>query len=332
MRRAGRALLLGCAALQALPVLANELTLAPSPAACLSSVTGERGTPEYPQEQWTSGTPGRVQVELTFTGPALRPEVTVLSGEGGPEFVESVQRHVRDLRLPCLEAADVPARLRIDFNFNPIQRKPLPPEAIDPYWAEQRRLLGCVVAPTMPPTYPTEARERSLQGRVLVEMRFTSSDGPPEITIVSRPNSKPLLRFITPWAEKFRMPCYAGSPVRASRMLVFRISGEERYGFREISLAQFVGGVRNIERQRLQLDFNTMGCPFEVRLQYLQPLRPNQAFWIGALHPGREPFLDWLESVELKLDESGQDTVFGDSLVILVPCMKIDLVPKPRPG
>jgi hypothetical protein len=329
MKRALRALLLGCAALQALPVLASELTLAPSPAACLSSVTGERGTPEYPQEQWTSGTPGRVRVELTFTGPALRPEVTVLSGEGGPEFVESVRRHVRDLRLPCLEAAAVPARVRIDFVFNPVERKSTASEPLDPDRAENERQLACVVnGASARPTYPVEARRSGLQGRVLLEMRFVNADGPPDITLVARPGSKDFFPSVKTWAEQFRMPCYAGRPVPTRWTLVYRLEGDERYGFKKVSLVEFISSIRGIDTEWVDFDFNTMGCPFEIRLQYLQPQRRSRVVQIDEPNARRQPFLDWMAGAELKLNDKQQDAVFGDTVVLTVPCGKFKLQPK----
>ena len=135
---------------------------------------------------WASGTPGRVQVELIFTGPDLRSEVKILESEGGPEFVESVRRHVRDLRLPCLQSADVPARVRIDFVFKPVDRKGAVPEAIDPDRAARERQLACVVnSQGFKPDYPMEARRNGVQGRVLVEMRFVNADGPPEIKLLA---------------------------------------------------------------------------------------------------------------------------------------------------
>lgn len=311
------------------PAGASELTLAPSPAACLSPPAAERGTPEYPAREWTDGKAGQVVVELIFTGPDLRPEVNILRSEGGPAFVESVQRHVRDLRLPCLESADIPARVRINFDFKPLERRGVVPEAIDADRAEQNRQLACVVNGAGPaPRYPEDARRRVTQGRVLVEMRFVNADGPPEITLVSRPASEVFLLSVKRWAEQFRMPCHAGRPVKTRWTLVYRMEGEEHYGFRQTRLAAFLGSFRGIESQRVKFDFNTMGCPFELRLQYLQPLRRNVVVQINEPDPQRQPFVDWLEAAELKLNDKSLDSVFGDRVVLAVPCGKFDLEPR----
>ena len=66
---------------------------------------------------------GRVKVELTFTAPDEAPTVDVLEKEGGAEFVESVQKHVRTFRAPCLALADTPAALTIEFVFKPDARR-----------------------------------------------------------------------------------------------------------------------------------------------------------------------------------------------------------------
>jgi len=328
MRRDWAGLGLVLSLVMALPAWANGLTLSPSLLGCLTPSAALRGTPDYPANEWQNGSPGRVLVELIFTGPDLRPEVTIVESEGGPAFVESVRRHVRNLRLPCLEAADIPARTRFDFVFSPTEREALPPEAIDPELAEWNRLLQCVVAPPKLPEYPVHARRSELQGRVSLEMRFTSADGPPMATLLARPSSEPFLAPITRWAQGFRLPCFNGRVLRTSWNMVFRLEGDAPFGFRETSLVQFLGSIRDIERQRVQFDFNTMGCPFELRLTYLQPLAKNRLTQISQPHPARQPFLDWLSSAELKLTDRAHDAVFADSVVLRVPCGKFDLQPK----
>ena len=333
--RAGLAVLLG---VLAQPVTASELTLAPSPAACLSPPAAERGTPEYPELEFAVGQAGQVLVDLIFTGPDLRPEVRILRSEGGPEFVASVRRHVRDLRLPCLESADIPARVRINFDFKPLERRGAVPDAVDADRAEQVRRLACVVNDAGPaPSYPYEARLSGTQGRVLVEMRFVNADGPPEITLLARPASEVFLPSVKRWAERFRMPCHTDRPVRTRWTLKYVFKGEERYGFGRTQLVEFLGSIRGIESQRVRFDFNSMGCPFELRLQYLQPLRPNEVVQISQPNANRQPFLDWLGAAELKLDDKLLDAVFGDRVVLLVPCGSLDLQPTatsipPAPG
>lgn len=324
-----RGLLASLALFATLPAWSNGLSLAPSPAqGCLTSTTGARGTPEYPALLWQRGTGGRVKVDLIFTGPELRPEVKVLDSQGGDEFVDAVQAHARLLRVPCLQPADIPARLRLDFVFKPTERSGPAPVAIDPDVAEQRRQLQCVTHRNdRKPDYPMAALRREVQGRLLLRVSFTSADGSPEVTVLSRPASEVFVSAAREWAQNFRMPCFGGRPVLTEYLLIYRLQGSGDFGFRNVSLKQFVGNIRGIAQQLVFFDFNTMGCPFEVRLKYLQPLLRNQAEEVNEPNPLRRPFLDWLEGVTLELTERAADAVFGDSVLLPIPCTKIDLQP-----
>ena len=328
-----RGLLTAMALLTALPAWSSGLTLLPAPAlGCLTPNAAARGSPEYPAERWKLGTAGRVLVELVFTGPDLRPEVKVLDSQGGEEFVDAVHAHVRGLRVPCLEAADIPARLRLDFVFKPTERSGAAPEIMDADAAERSQQFKCVLNTVNDqPAYPRQALESGLQGRLVVQLRFTSADSAPEVTVVARPASEVFLRPARRWAQGFRMPCFSGRPLRAEYLLIYRLSGANAFGFRELSLRQFVANIRGIEHQRVQFDFTTMGCPFEVRLNYRQPLLRNEAQQVSEPNPLRQPFLDWLESATLRLEEGSLDAVFGDSVVLHIPCTKINLQPPSTP-
>ena len=317
----------------ALPVQGNGLSLAPSPlSTCLVPPAATRGTPEYPAEQWKNGQAGRVLTELIFTGPQLRPEFKVIESSGDEAFIDAVRRHVRDYRLPCLEDADIPARVRLDFDFRPTQRTLEQPEPKDPSLADRQQLLKCVVnTRDRPPDYPSLARAQGVQGRVLVTMRFGSADGPPEVTVLSRPASAVFVGPARDWAARFRLPCFTGLALSAHYTLIYRMEGADDFGFRDLSLVQFVASIRNIHEQRVFFDFNTMACPFEVRLQYQQPQRRNSVTQINQPHPARRAFLDWLANAELKLSERSQDAVFGDSVVLQIPCSRIDLRPQTTP-
>lgn len=329
MKTGLRAFFVGLLVLASLPVLASELTLAPSLAACLTPAFAERGAPEYPDGQWAQGMPGRVLVELAFASPDQRPEVKILESAGGPQFVESVRRHVRGWRLPCMVAADSPARVQFDFVFNPVERKGVASEATDPDQAEKERQLACVANRQSPrPEFSMHGRGDGVQGRILLEMLYTNADGPPVITLHARPSTREFHEPLVKWAQQFRMPCYAGRPVHTNLLMIFLDGVGQRFGFKNVRLLEFLGSIRGIEEMRIDFDFNTMGCPFELRLQYLQPSRANWVVQVNEPLSARQPFVDWLAAAELKLSERQQDAVFGDTLVLTVPCGKFDLEPK----
>lgn len=325
-----RALLLALALLASRPAWADGLALAPSPAQrCLTPGAAERGTPEYPAEEWKLGAAGLVQVEVIFTTTDRRPEVKILDSAGGPAFVDAVKDHVRQWRLPCLEFADIPARLRIEFVFRPTQRSATTAGATDPESAERQRQLKCVLNTAgRIPSYPRQARSNGIQGRVLVQMRFTSGDGPPEVTVVARPSSDLFAAPAQAWAKGFRLPCYGGRPLSTEWLLLYKLEGEGDYGFRGLSLKQFVGAMRGIRHQRVVFDLTTMGCPFALRLQYLQPHLQNRIRQVDEPLAARQPFLDWLESAQLDLKETQLDAIFGDTLLLEVPCIRINLNPE----
>ncbi len=320
------------AAAAAPAVQAAELTLSPSPAVrCLTPPVPDRGAPEYPAREWKQGTGGRVLVELIFTTPDLRPEVKVVEQDGADDFVDAVRQHVNRLRVPCLEHADIPVRLRQEYLFRPTERGAVGAAPVDTADASRRRLLACVVKAAPEPAYPLQALRQGVQGRLLVKMKFTGSDQAPEVTVFSRPASEVFTAAARQWAAKFRMPCHSGAPVTGQWLLLYRLENAGSYGFRELSLKQFVGGILEIEKQRVFFDFDTMNCPFSVRLTYLQPHLPNGVQEIEVREPARQPLLDWLSRASLQLSERNLDAVFGDSVVLTVPCGKIDLDPQSAP-
>ena len=313
-------------------VQATELMLSPSPAVrCLTPTVAERGAPEYPAREWKQGSRGRVLVDLIFTTPDLRPEVTVMEQEGNDDFVDAVRKHVNRFRVPCLEHADIPVRLRQEYLFRPTERSALSAAPVDTADASRQRMLACVVKATPEPDYPLQALRQGVQGRLLVKLKFTGSDQAPEVTVHTRPASEVFTPAARQWAAKLRMPCHGGGPVTAEWLLVYRLKNASSYGFRDLSLKQFVGAIRDIETRRVFFDFSTMNCPFSVRLTYMQPHLPNTVREIEARESARQPFLDWLSMASLKLSERNLDAVFGDSVVLTVPCGKIDLGPPSAP-
>ena len=123
------------------------------------------------------------------------------------------------------------------------------------------------------------------------------------------------------------MPCHKGGPVEAYWTYVYRWSDRSAFGFSDAELLQFMGSVKGVRKQHLLFDLTSMSCPFEFRLQYLQPHAPNRVGEVGSQDAARRPLIDWLARAELDLSEPMLDSVYGDSLTIAVPCVKIDIKP-----
>lgn len=313
---------------------APDVQLAPSRVvACLTPPVARRGEPEYPFAPWKRGEGGRVLVELVFAGPDLAPEVAVIESQGDDALVQAVKAHVATFRTPCAEAADLPVRLRQDYVFTSDKRKvswTAPADAADP---ARRRVLKCMAAKdgSKGPEYPPWARRNEAQGSVLAKLRFTAPDQPPEVSTyaASRAMKQMAQDAVMPWAARLRLPCMEGAAVESVVTFVFRLDNAA-FGFRNIGFLQFLRMAKNLEQPGAAFDTPSMGCPFDVRLQYLQPFFPNRVGQVGEAAAPRQPLLDWLSTLELELGLGQQDAVLGDTVTLTVPCIKIDFNPKEK--
>ncbi len=325
-----RAFVLALGMLLAGSAVAQLVTLTPSAAErCLVPLAEQRGLPEYPPDELSFGSSGRVKVELEFSTSDDAPAVKVLEREGSDLFVEAVEKHVRGFRVPCLASAEGPSRLVIDFRFKPDDRTITWSEPLDPWVPVRQRQLDCVkhISGDKAPEYPFWARRAERQGRVVARMRFDGPDRPPVVEVFARPAMRELAKHVQQWAEGYRMPCHGGAPVSAETEFIFRME-DTVYGFKAITLLDFMAMVRGIDKQRLEFDFYTMACPFAVKLRYTQPLLPNRVGELNGQDPERRPFLRWLSGAELDLEGRALDAVFGAHVTLTIPCIKINLNPQ----
>lgn len=325
----------------AVPAAAQQVTLEPSAAVlCLTPAVAERGAPEYPFVPFKRGQKGRVKVALSFTAPQVRPDVEVLLQEGDSDFVDAVKQHVRDYRVPCHDGGAAPVQLVFDFVFRPDDRRVLwspPSDASDP---ARKAQLACIAHQSgeKAPEYPPGVLRAGYQGRVLMRMRFESPDQPPVIETFARRGvgsgfaernvERALVSHVEQWAAGYRMPCHQGRPISTTFTFVY-VLGDLAYGFKPgLSLMSVLSMVRDIRKQRLEFDFNRMGCPFDVALQYRRPGMLNLVGEVGSQDPARRPFLEWLASADFDLPEGTLRSIYGDTAHFTVPCLKIDLQPQ----
>ena len=102
--------------------------------------------------------------------------------------------------------------------------------------ASRQRLLACVVKPAFEPQYPLQALRQELQGRLLVQMKFSGPDQSREVTVISRPAAEVFVPAARNWAARFRMPCHSGGPATGEWLLLYRMDNSCSYGFRAISV------------------------------------------------------------------------------------------------
>jgi hypothetical protein len=324
-------LLVALLASTALPAWAQLTTLATSEAvACLRPATAERGQPEYPPMKLKAGTSGRVVATVTFKGTDWSPTPTIVidKQEGGSEFADAVQTHLRKLRVPCLPH-DGKAVLRFDFVFNPQSERVYWHEPVDLADEARNALLKCAIsiAGEAKPSYPESALREQRQGRIWAQVRFDSADQAPKVKTHHRPSATPLAAAAERWLQSRRLPCFAGEPINAEIMFSYVIEGSV-FGFKPLTLVQYLGYVKDIQKQTIAFDTHSMGCPFDLRLIYLQPDLPNRIGELGERNPARQPLLQWLASTTVAARGNTLDSVYADTADITVPCVKIDLKPK----
>lgn len=337
MVNAAAGLVLGAAAP---PAAAQTITLEPSAAMrCLAPAAEQRGMPEYPFDAWKREHKGRVLVELSFTATDKGPAVKVLTsfGDGDSEdrFVDAVRQHVAAYRVPCLdESAGGPAQLQLEFVFLPDTREVRSSGPQDPGAARRSELLKCVrhTSGNKAPDYPESALQLNLQGRLLARLHFNAKDQAPQVKVLARPAARPLVSAISTFAAGYRMPCFdGGEPIDATYTYVFVIEGNGAFGLKPLGLLDLMANVRGIRQQALKFDTTTMGCPFNVRLQYRQPHMLNSLSEVDDRNPARQPLLNWLANAHLELPDKSLDAAFADHTVITVPCAKINLKPQETP-
>ncbi len=305
-----------------------RIELAP-PAAleCLQVPTGEPVEPVYPFDAYKAGEAGRVKATVSLPGGLFGNEVEIQSSEGAAAFVDAAKKFLRSLSAPCLKKGEK-VTLQYEFVFKPDDRKVIwgsPTEATDETRRSEVKCIGHVDKVKSPP-YPERARRSLQQGRVYGLMTFHSADAPPEVELLHRPAAESFAPSITSWAAGLRMPCHAGrGPVRTGVLFIYLMEGEGRYGFKALTLPELLGVSKGIRERRLQLDTTAMGCPFDVKLTYYQPLRRNSVGEVGDSDPRRRPLLELLAGLELELRSNSLDSVFADTADVAVPCVRINL-------
>lgn len=297
--------------------------------ACLQPAEAERGVPEYPFDLYKRKVSGRVKATVTFPGGFFGPDVSIDEHHGDEGFAKPVREYLRKLKAPCI-APGSSARLQFDFHFVPDEELVRIGEPVDPQDATRQRMAACMthgdLTPT--PTYPMRALREGRQGRVLLRLTFNDPSNPPTVQMLHRESAESLAQAVSHWAAGLRLPCFEGSsPLTFRQLHVFVIEGGT-YGFKPVALPRLMGMVKGVERQRIQWNTHDMGCPFQLRVTYLQPQARNGVREVGERDPRRAPLLDWLARAEISGKSALLDAIFADTADVTVPCARFDLNPK----
>lgn len=320
------AALLGCT--MPAGAMAGDMALAPSPAlACLTLPAGAPDRPAYPADADKRKEGGVVRVQLEFRGPDRSPRVTLLQRSGFPALDDAVTAHVDQYRVPCMDAANGAVTLLRDYAFDPDGRSRVmasaPRDHADGARAAQLRCMRHVVAGSKP-VYPASARRHEQQGVLLVKLHFTAPDQPPTLEWVAASPYGGLRASVEEFAAGLRLPCVSGGPVAVMIAYRFVMDGGPRTVLRDTDLVNFLRSGKDLSKP-VFFDFNTMACPFDVRLTYTRPFSRNLVQQLDTVNPARAPLLDWLAGITLNFSDQQQLDVFGDAMIVRVPCGKLDL-------
>ena len=325
----GLAALLGCiAAVWATAAWAQDTRLVPSEAlACLSPPLAERGQPEYPAEALARKDGATLHVELRFHAPDAAPRLRLLNKEFVLEsWFAAIRTHVAKLRVPCMNRGR-PVTLRQTYVFNPEDGRRVFSEApTDPDQLVRGQLLACMthVDRAVAPPYPDTAQRLGLQGKVLIQLKFTRPNAPPELERLAPARNNVLTKEVGWHVEGLRLPCLQDEPISVQQIYVFQFDGGARTVLKPLTLRELVSAADRMPRP-FAADLNLMGCPFELRWVYFQPYALNSVSELETTNPARRPLLDWLEQISLKLPTPTQEAVVGDVTTLSVPCGTVNL-------
>lgn len=296
---------------------------------CLSPAVDDRVKPAYPPQLYEMKMGATIDVELVFTAPDRRPKVHI-EGDSRLEFDDAIEDYAKQLRVPCMRADGEPVRLRQTFVFTPNDgRKVVWTTPVDEADAGRQEQLKCMVKPS--PTlihYPAAMMWGGREANVLVRARFYDPSSAPSFEVIYDGGHRSFANAVAGYLGELRLPCLAGGPVDDNFEFQFRLDGGgklTRRVLKDLPLQTFLAAVKPIKPGSVYFDTNTMKCPFDVRLRSRQPLEVNKVEELEEDVPGRHAFLDWLAERELNLDRNAAGEVYGQSMVVHVPCVKIDL-------
>jgi hypothetical protein len=280
-------------------------------AACVTKLPFARDKPNYPEG--TNG--GRVRIAAKFTGPDSPPKVFVLETSGNAKLDEAVVLYVsNNYRAPCMRPEDAPFDAEQDFAF--ISDSPTTfGTPLLAFEKEDKAFVACVtrVDKATQPAYP----DHGILGSVFMEATFRAPDAEPEVALMSSASSQVLNDAAREFVRGYRMPCLNGRAVRAGQL--FRFRGGTRP--LETTLNAYLKLMGGGEHPPVELKPEAFGCPFEITLQYWEPVFRNQ-FSIRLTHAPPEPFFKWLASLRMS-NPDGENLLLGERVYITVPCGKI---------
>jgi hypothetical protein len=293
---------------------------------CLTPALAVRGLPAYPADELKMKAGAKVRVQLTFESANASPGVQVLANTGMPEFADSVRDFVQRYRLPCLADGEAPVRASQEFVFDPGDGRKIVYKGLSPE-PEASIPQSCFHQPGSGPRYPMAATQNAEGGTLLARVSFEQTDASPKVRILYNARSPTLERAIQSHLEAYRFTCPlpGGRPVVATQTFSFVIDGASRYAFKDIGLPEFLRMVDPAGLTNARFDFNQLSCPFDLSVTVRRPYAENVVGEYGEADPRRRPFMEWLRQLTVVLPKKMEPYLFGQSMKVSVPCLRLEL-------
>ena len=303
-----------------------------SPIVCLTSTQPQHRRPEFPEAGLKAAQIVVMRVRLRFVAADQAPLFEVTYTNGDESFAAAVREFVANYRLPCLSPSAGPVEATQEFQFVSRGLEPIVVlTALRPKARTINDLDAECLAPiraAAPPVYPPDAGKRGEFGSVIVRMKFVSAEAEPEVTVLYDAGSRLFANVVKSAVGKYRLPCMKAGDAPLSAMQSFKFSfGDEESQLRpNVTFMQLAAMIKDVAAQKVRFDFNTMGCPFDLKFSPYRPYAANRVTELTANDPNRREFLEWLSSATLDIPARAMKTVIGNSTTVSVPCAVLDLL------
>jgi hypothetical protein len=295
---------------------------------CLTPAAAERGSPEYPTQQLFAKTGGRVRVALTFMSRDSGPQVRLINPDQWREydqdaFLRSIERFVSKYRLPCLHGGS--AEMVQTFNFSPEAQAVYPLDVTDSRSAMAKSECKFEHVGDKP-AYPSSSA--SPIGNVVFRMKFEQRDEPPTVTVVYGGGHYLLAENAKSWASASRLRCATALEKPVEFIETIRYIRKDMGIPMVLKDMDFISFLKSVDRKSLgspAFDFNSMSCPFDVKVRLLQPYAPNEVAEVSGRNGSRKEFLAWLKTLVFNFPRDYERFLVGQSMQVAVPCMSLDL-------
>lgn len=285
--------------------------------ACLQR---EKALEPLPEKTVDNRNNGLLRFKLRFEHAEKAPKIELLFGNADSDMERIARRYLSGYRVPCLHQGDHPIEVVQEFSFSRWGSEP----------AVALRDQLTRLKFDLPKSVP-ELKGYEL-GKALVEYSFVDGQEEPELRYVFSSVGRDAKRVIERYAKQVRLRDSDGQPRPIKVMQPWAFVDPRSRGTRyklnkeDFGLLEFLRLTKNLNENLVDLDLDSMACPFAVRLNLRQPYEANAVREIDSLDPNRAYLLRWLSKLQLRFkDEEEQKDLFGSDFRISIPCGRLDL-------